>query len=421
MEVPPGIVYLSKKVPRLGVPLIALYLFHLVRRAYLEIELPARVVALSYLLCLPAVFTFYVLYHKWSTARAAASLGAVLPPTSGDDPTPGGILTLIRAVRNFKAEYLAEGVQDKLDQIGYTFNMRVLFSDRIVTCEPEYIKAILATRFEEFEKGEDTRSAFNSLLGTGVFAADGELWKFHRGITRPFFTKDRISHFDIFDRHADSAIAQMKRRFKEGYPVDFQDVVARFTLDSATEFLFGKDVNTLSGTLPYPFYSPLTNVASDSSDEIRNTFVRAFNEAQLATAIRVRFGDEWPLFEFWQDKTKEKMKDVNRFLEPVLTEALQRQREKGAAPHLKGDREVKEGETVLDHLVNYTDDPVILRDEIMNLAVAGRDTYPEVFRRLREEIFTKIGPDRRPTFDDFRDMKYLRAVLNEVLRLYPPV
>jgi hypothetical protein len=171
-------------------------------------------------------------------------------------------------------------------------------------------------------------------------------------------------------------------------------VVARFTLDSATEFLFGKDMHTLSGTLPYPFYSPLTNVASDSSDEIRNTFVRAFNEAQLATAIRVRFGDEWPLFEFWKDKTKEKMKDVNRFLEPVLTEALQRQREKGAAPHLKGDREVKEGETVLDHLVNYTDgsctprmsfhlklkqtllivDPVILRDEIMNLAVAGRDT-----------------------------------------------
>jgi hypothetical protein len=106
MEVPPGIVYLSKKAPRLGVPLIALYLFHLVCRGYLEIELPARVVALSYFLCLPTVFTFHVLYQKWSTARAAASLGAVLPPTSGDDPTPGGILTLIRAVRNFKAEYL---------------------------------------------------------------------------------------------------------------------------------------------------------------------------------------------------------------------------------------------------------------------------------------------------------------------------
>ncbi len=71
----------------------------------------------------------------------------------------------------------------------------------------------------------------------------------------------------------------------------------------------------------------------------------------------------------------------------------------------------------------------------MNLGVAGRDTtastltfavymlsqHPQVFNRLREEILTKIGPSRRPTFDDFRDMSYLRAVINETLRLYPPV
>ena len=62
-----------------------------------------------------------------------------------------------------------------------------------------------------------------SLLGTGVFNSDGkfmrhipesllslmhpqfnaagDMWKFHRGMTRPFFNKDRISHFDIFERY----------------------------------------------------------------------------------------------------------------------------------------------------------------------------------------------------------------------------
>ena len=48
------------------------------------------------------------------------------------------------------------------------------------------------------------------------------MWKFHRGITRPFFTHDRISHFNIFDRHAEYAITQMKSRLRAGYPVDFQ-------------------------------------------------------------------------------------------------------------------------------------------------------------------------------------------------------
>ena len=49
-----------------------------------------------------------------------------------------------------------------------------------------------------------------------------DMWKFHRGITRPFFTRNRISHFNIFDRHADHAIIQIKSRLRAGYPVDFQ-------------------------------------------------------------------------------------------------------------------------------------------------------------------------------------------------------
>lgn len=65
--------------------------------------------------------------------------------------------------------------------------------------------------------------------------------------------------------------------------------------------------------------------------------------------------------------------------------------------------------------------------------------HPEVLARLREEIIEKIGHIRRPDYDDFRNMKYLRAVINgaaasfawslfhthnvtiETLRLYPVV
>ena len=38
--------------------------------------------------------------------------------------------------------------------------------------------------------------------------------------------------------------------------------------------------------------------------------------------------------------------------------------------------------------------------------------HPDILRRLREEILTSIGPDRKPTYADLREMKYLRAVLN---------
>lgn len=45
-------------------------------------------------------------------------------------------------------------------------------------------------------------------------------------MTRPFFTKDRISHFDIFERHADEAIQLIKERLQATQAVDIQ-VISR--------------------------------------------------------------------------------------------------------------------------------------------------------------------------------------------------
>jgi len=47
--------------------------------------------------------------------------------------------------------------------------------------------------------------------------------------------------------------------------------------------------------------------------------------------------------------------------------------------------------------------------------------HPEVLARLRVEILSPLGTDHTPVYDDIREMKYLRAVINETLRLFPPV
>jgi hypothetical protein len=35
--------------------------------------------------------------------------------------------------------------------------------------------------------------------------------------------------------------------------------------------------------------------------------------------------------------------------------------------------------------------------------------HPNVMEKLRSEILRIVGPTRRPTFDDFRELKYLRV------------
>ena len=37
---------------------------------------------------------------------------------------------------------------------------------------------------------------------------------------------------------------------------------------------------------------------------------------------------------------------------------------------------------------------------------------PDITRRLREEISRIVGSSRNPTYQDIRDMKYLRAFIN---------
>ncbi|TCD69853.1 hypothetical protein EIP91_005930 [Steccherinum ochraceum] len=384
---------------------------------------------------LPAYVASRIWYRYWDQRRRAAAIGAAFPP--GYNGVKLGNLDLLVKLRDgFQNGYLADGFNDGHAKMGGTFNMRLLWDNRIVTYDANVIKAVLATDFSNFIKGERFRAYVYSVLGTGVFNADGDRWRFHRQMTRPFFSRDRISHFDIFEENAEPAITKMRERFREGHAVDFQDVVFRFTLDSASAFLFGTNINHLASALPYPPNSPLA-ATNDDEKTPAGRFSRAFNRAQFTIAGRGRIGYIWPFLEIFKDKTEDDMKIVNDFLNPIVHGAIEKYLgEKADGLHDKSDpEEVKDDETLLEHMVRRTTDPVILRDEILNILVAGRDTtagtltfavyfmsmYPHTLQRLRKEILETVGPSRRPDYDDIKNMKYLRAFLNEVLRLYPAV
>ncbi|KAF8960212.1 cytochrome P450 [Flammula alnicola] len=434
MPLPPGPVYLLQNLPSLILPPIAVLISAKLLPRF-DISVPTWAIIVGCLWSLPIAIFLQVQYRDFVDHRAAKAHGAVLPPRVYDK-WPGGLSLLAKMVENLKDGYPGDQFVEWTEQYGNTLNMKALFENRFFTTEPEYIKTILATKFDSYEKGPLFNDQMRSVLGTGVFNSDGEMWKFHRAMTRPFFSKDRISHFDIFDRHATEALNQLKVRLREGYPVDIQDLASRFTMDSATEFLFNQDVDSLGAGIPYPHYSPLVDLTAHAHPA--NKFSKAFDEAQRLIAVRSRLGVNWPLAEFWKDKVKEQMTVVNGFIEPIMRAAVERKRAMSGGKEqtvFEKDREVKDGESLLEHLINYTEDETVLRDEILNILLAGRDTttnsitfaiymlaeHPDILKRLRQEILEKVGETRRPTFDDMKDMKYLRAVINETLRLYPAV
>ncbi|PPQ73115.1 hypothetical protein CVT26_014736, partial [Gymnopilus dilepis] len=260
MKLPPGPIYIIQNLPSIILPpaLTLLTAKALPSLTHTSTPIPTWALLLAAVLSLPIAWFLQIQYRDWRDARAARKLGAVLPPVV-KSRLPGGLDVLRRFLDNLSNGYPGDLFVEFTKEYGHTFNFRILFENRFFTTEPEYIKAILASQFENFEKGRVICEQNKVILGTGVFNSDGDMWKFHRSMTRPFFSKERISHFDIFDRHASSALRQLRTRLAEGYPVDIQDLASRFTMDSATEFLFAQDVRSLDAGLPYPYYAPPAN------------------------------------------------------------------------------------------------------------------------------------------------------------------
>ena len=175
-------------------------------------------------------------------------------------------------------------------------------------------------------------------------------------MTRPFFSRDRISHFHIFERHADRVLDSIAQRLREGHAVDIQDAFLRFTIDSASEFLFGSCVHSIDDGLPYP-----QHVRSQDSRKIgtsdKEDFARAVTQVEDTIIQRLQLGFLWPIPETFSSKTARPMKVIDAYLEPILSAAIERRnKHRKLNPSAKENPdEIEEDETLVDHLLKVTD------------------------------------------------------------------
>jgi cytochrome P450 len=124
------------------------------------------------------------------------------------------------------------------------------------------------------------------------------------------------------------------------------------------------------------------------------------------------------------------IKVLERFIVPFIDKALALD-----PAELEKITKSEKSFTFLHALAAYTRDPKVIRDQIIAVLLAGRDTtaatlswtfhelahHPGVYAKLRQEILSVVGEHRTPTYEDLKNMKYLSHTLNETLRLYPAV
>jgi cytochrome P450 len=212
-----------------------------------------------------------------------------------------------------------------------------------MTTDPKNIESILSTRFEDWGLGSRSAGLY-PLLGNGIFTQDGRPWKHSRELLRRQFARIQYQNLTVFDKHVEDLISRLSLE-ADGI-VDMQPHFFHFTLSTTTDLIFGES----SGSL---------------GDDVQEIFSANFDYASSISAIRLRLADfHW----LYKPKKFRKSCDVvkayaDRFVAQAL-KSLENQGEEAALAQYP---------FILD-LYRDLKYPVLVRDQLVNVLIAGRDT-----------------------------------------------
>lgn len=277
----------------------------------------------------------------------------------------------------------------------------VMKRERVLLNHPDLIYQVLVLQHGKFHKSELTRRITARMLGQGLLISEGDFWRRQRRLVQPAFHRARLG--DYAATMLEFAEAHI-RGWRDGDRRNMAEEMMALTLAIAVRTLFGS-------ALPV-----------DAAEVGRAmTFLMRYSLRRQRSPIRIP--ERWPT---------PKNRRANRelaFVDSLVYRIIAERQESGNGHQ----------SDLLALLMSAMDEDGSqmsrqqLHDEAMTLFIAGHETTsqmlswtwyalsenPAAEARLHEELCSTLD-GRAPSPADFARMPYLRAVMNEVLRLYPP-
>jgi cytochrome P450 len=313
------------------------------------------------------------------------------------------IWTLIGLARkNFLSVWSVTDFQGRLR------SLKVLGRELIVCNRPDVVRESFQTNHIALQrKSPQMRHALEPLLGDGLFVSDGETWAERRKLVAPIIHGSRVSGFApiMIDTIEEKRVEWASK--PDGTEIDALAEMAHLTAEIICRTIFGSQ-------LGQDYASEVVRGFSDYQKHI--------DQVELMALLGL---PEWlPRF-----RGRALRKSKARIL-AVLDEIID-------GYHAK--KEAGEA-SVIGGLLDARDDqgnPLsreAIRNEAAVIFMAGHETTantlawawfllsqaPRVAAELHAEVDAVLG-DRTPVFKDVASLPYTRAVIEETLRLYPPV
>lgn len=334
-------------------------------------------------------------YHGWHLA----------PSTVTWAPSPKGSLLFgnFRRIAQDPLSFMLECMHD----LGDVVRIRVGPRWGHLLSHPDHIEEVLQSRRANYVKQARGYDMLRRMLGNGLVTSDGALWARQRRLAAPAFHPHRLVRFGSCMTDAALAIAaQWEQAARATREVDVAADMMRLTLRVVSETLLGARENWD----PRAISEALTDALEETARRIHSPFDIP---EWIPTSGNRRF--------------QRGMETLNRTVTTIIADRRRRPGEPSddLLGMLMAARDEQTGEQMSD---------AQLRDEVMTIFLAGHETsanalswtwyalcqHPDIARSLYREVDQVLG-NREPTVADLPQLTYTRAVIQESMRLYPPV
>ena len=265
----------------------------------------------------------------------------------------------------------------------------------ILTQNPEFINYILKENHRNYNKSELTTKKGAKFFGKGLLFSNGDYWLKQRRLIQPAFHREKLKGlFNLMIKSIDVYLLE----FPIGKNIDIHPLAQQLSFNILIQSLF--DIK-----LPYQTMEEMRQIFT----ELQDFLIKDVNQ---------------PLHRFFYPITgteNAKFKKAKRLREILLEIILKRKKSK------------KQYDDLLDMLLNskYEDTGETMSneqivDEVLILIFAGHETTANTLSWLLYLLSTNKETTQKLT-DSFHDStiheclnnEYLKATINEAMRLYP--
>ncbi|WP_331755341.1 cytochrome P450 (plasmid) [Streptomyces sp. NBC_00846] len=272
---------------------------------------------------------------------------------------------------------------------------------------PDYAKHVLADNSTNYHKGIGLVQS-RRVLGDGLLTSDGEVWRAQRQTVQPAFKPGRINRQAHAVAQEGTKLVALLRAHEGGGPVDVLQEVTGLTLGVLGRTLLDSDLA--------------------SQDTLAPAFEEVQDQAMLEMVSQGMVPSWLPLPA--QARFRRARRELYRVADLLVADRSARM------------TDGEPGDDALSRIIeaagrrNRRPQQVRrqLREELVTLLLAGHETtastlgwtlhllerHPEVRAAVREEARSVLG-ERLPDVNDLHRLTYTTMVVQEAMRLYPPV